>query len=311
MRKYLILLFKSFVTLYFFVIIFKRLGSSSLYFSISEVNWIGLFLSLLTIYTSLILIALRWSILVRNFFENILFKDAVGLQFISGFLNQVIPLGLAGDIYKVYFLRRNKCLGLTESTTIVFVERLIGLAVLLLISVLSSGVLFFIYKSKSYLIIDYLFFSSLLLLVLFLMVSWRKRLLLLSSPFYKINFFFGKAIQTSDYLLTVLESKKVKIFSICVCIHGLNILTFSALSLFLGIDLPFEAYLIFPIILLLSALPITIGGWGLRESLVISGLGIIGVSPDKSLLLSICYGLLLLLSYFPAIISIFRGRLSR
>src|SRR5262245_41735725 len=47
------------------------------------------------------------------------------------------------------------------------------------------------------------------------------------------------------------------------------------------------------------ALPISIGGWGLRELAVVSLLGAHGVAPEKALLFSVCFGLALLIGSLP------------
>jgi hypothetical protein len=48
-----------------------------------------------------------------------------------------------------------------------------------------------------------------------------------------------------------------------------------------------------------ALVPISIGGWGLRELAVISLLGNHGVPPDKALLFSVCFGLTLAVGSLP------------
>jgi len=47
------------------------------------------------------------------------------------------------------------------------------------------------------------------------------------------------------------------------------------------------------------ALPISIGGWGLRELAVVSLLGAHGVPAERALLFSVCFGLVLLIGSLP------------
>jgi hypothetical protein len=47
------------------------------------------------------------------------------------------------------------------------------------------------------------------------------------------------------------------------------------------------------------ALPISIGGWGLRELAVVSLLGAHGVAPERALLFSVCFGLALAIGSLP------------
>jgi uncharacterized membrane protein YbhN (UPF0104 family) len=48
---------------------------------------------------------------------------------------------------------------------------------------------------------------------------------------------------------------------------------------------------VMPAIALISALPITVGGWGVREGAMVAGLSIFSVPADTAIALSISYGL--------------------
>jgi hypothetical protein len=50
---------------------------------------------------------------------------------------------------------------------------------------------------------------------------------------------------------------------------------------------------------LAAALPISIGGWGLREASFVSLLGVLGVDREAALLLSVEFGLLSMLVSLP------------
>ena len=58
-------------------------------------------------------------------------------------------------------------------------------------------------------------------------------------------------------------------------------------------ELPVLIFLfLFPAIAIVSALPISVGGWGVREGAMIVVLGLLGVAPENALAISIVYGLL-------------------
>lgn len=60
-----------------------------------------------------------------------------------------------------------------------------------------------------------------------------------------------------------------------------------------GINIPaLNIIAILPVIILISSLPISIGGWGVREGAFIYGLGMIGVSAESAFLISVQIGLL-------------------
>jgi hypothetical protein len=67
-----------------------------------------------------------------------------------------------------------------------------------------------------------------------------------------------------------------------------------------GVDAPIEALMIgLPALSLLLMLPISISGWGLREATLSSVLALWGVSPSMTVLASISYGAITVLSVLP------------
>jgi hypothetical protein len=49
--------------------------------------------------------------------------------------------------------------------------------------------------------------------------------------------------------------------------------------------------LIAPAAMLIAAIPISIGGWGLREGALVAGFALVGADAENILAASICYGL--------------------
>jgi uncharacterized protein (TIRG00374 family) len=72
-----------------------------------------------------------------------------------------------------------------------------------------------------------------------------------------------------------------------------------AMSLGLGLTL-LDCLVLFQPVALIAALPISIGGWGVREAAVVAVLGIVGVAPSAALVLSLQIGLLAILVTLPA-----------
>ena len=57
--------------------------------------------------------------------------------------------------------------------------------------------------------------------------------------------------------------------------------------------------LIIPIAILLMTIPVSIAGWGIREGVIVGGLGYVGMGIENSLALSIMFGLLVLVFSLP------------
>ena len=60
-----------------------------------------------------------------------------------------------------------------------------------------------------------------------------------------------------------------------------------------------DAAVLFTVMVGVGLLPISISGWGLREVAVISLLSEHGIAPDRALLLSVCFGLVLAAGSLP------------
>ena len=60
-----------------------------------------------------------------------------------------------------------------------------------------------------------------------------------------------------------------------------------------------DAAVLFTVMLGVALVPISISGWGLRELAVISLLANHGIAPERALLFSVCFGLVLALGSLP------------
>jgi len=87
---------------------------------------------------------------------------------------------------------------------------------------------------------------------------------------------------------------------LAIGIHFLTILTLLFCLKAYGVDAPIESLMIgLPALSLLLMLPISISGWGLREATLSSVLALWGVNPSLTVLASISYGALTVISVLP------------
>ena len=90
------------------------------------------------------------------------------------------------------------------------------------------------------------------------------------------------------------------ILGIGCLVHVLTIVVIWSLGRAQGLLLPVsDAATLFTVMISVALVPISIGGWGLREVAVISLLGHHGIPPDKALLFSVCFGLALAVGSLP------------
>lgn len=88
---------------------------------------------------------------------------------------------------------------------------------------------------------------------------------------------------------------------VSLAVHFLTMATFGACLLAYGIDVPLQALLIgLPALGLLLMLPISISGWGLRETTLSAVLLLWQVPTSATVLASVTYGLVVVVVYLPA-----------
>lgn len=85
-----------------------------------------------------------------------------------------------------------------------------------------------------------------------------------------------------------------------VVINILNLVIFYVIGLSLSASLNFvDIVILLPTILLVSLLPISFAGWGLREGTMVTGLALVNVPSETALSISLLFGIFALLIYVP------------
>tara|TARA_Y100000741_G_scaffold321493_1_gene270676 strand:- start:284 stop:1006 length:723 start_codon:yes stop_codon:yes gene_type:complete len=222
---------------------------------------------------------------------NIDFYDSIKFYYISSFLNNILPGGIIGDIFRIYKTSENKneFYKIGKSFQSVVFERLSGQLMLFSFFIISLTIYFL--REERYLAFVYLLFPSILV-------------------YYIVRYFIKKRIRQAIQKKEI-ESNFFKIFtgevfwrhffiSFFVILSYILIYMISAVSL--GLEIDYLAFMVFsPIILFSMTLPISIGGWGVRELTALLVSLLIGLSASASISVSIIYGLINLICSLPGL----------
>jgi len=101
-----------------------------------------------------------------------------------------------------------------------------------------------------------------------------------------------------DLKRTVEGKGSTRVILISLSLHLLSVFAFLALGNAIGMpEVDFVHYLaIVSCALLVTIIPISIGGWGIRESALVIGFGLVSVEPERAFTLSATFGVLVMLS---------------
>lgn len=239
--------------------------------------------------------ALRWSIILRFLGMPRDLGVTYPLSLIGQFFGQALPAGVGGDAVRVW-LGCKTGLSMPMSVSSILGDRLVGLFAILLIATIELPAVRIItpdskllYALLTMLVIFYAGFAVLLLLT-FLPASWRR---------FRIVKGF---VRVSSDLRILLFSPNAA-FAVLSCgafIQLCSVLAVFALArgLHLAISLKI-CLLIVPIANILQSLPLSIAGWGVRESFFVATFGAVGASASQALAVSILFGFLVVATSLP------------
>jgi hypothetical protein len=256
-----------------------------------HMGWI--FLAFILQLASTYMAAYRWF----KISKLIVFKESLSFYvqsyFKGTFFNQVLPSSIGGDAVRVYDLIKKKY-DKRDAFYGVFVDRVVGLVGLLILNLFSTLIFFGTFSNDFSLLIIFITLGG---IGGFILLFHLEKITFLGN--YKFLEIFHKLARRLNNLYPS-NLLLIKHLSISVVVHFLSVLTMYALSLSIDLNLSFEVLLIaIPPVFLLTIVPISLAGWGIREGAMVGILMLVGADQTKVLAMSILYGLLLILSAIP------------
>lgn len=221
--------------------------------------------------------------------------SALKTYYISVFFNCCLPGTVGGDVIRVWLVKSEHT-PLSLAISSVVIDRMIALLALGVI----GGVTIPIFAG-------YLGISAWLLMPLFLVlgasgfwVLFNLDKIVLKIPFLKSLHWLAHLVQNIRLMLARPKPAFLSLFyaifshvNYCLAVYVLAGSFGSPISLL-------DAITLVPWVLLIAIIPISIGGWGLREAAMVFMLGLIGVPQVVALTLSVQLGLLSIVVSIPA-----------
>jgi len=224
-----------------FYIIFQKIDFNELK-NIKLQNPFFLFLAFITFNLSQIISALRIHIFLKQINITPTFKKQLMLYYVGMFYNTLLPGGIGGDAYKAYKFEKSYSKGYKLIIKTMLLDRISGLfAILFLIGILVLGI-------KKFFFLSILIFTPIIL------------------------FFIHKLTDFKQIFLST--------FIYSLIIQLLQAISFIFILLSLGVkEHLIEFMILFFISSIVSVIPISIGGVGLRELTFLYGLEFLGLNP--------------------------------
>jgi uncharacterized protein (TIRG00374 family) len=285
--------------------LFYKTDINHLYLTIKSSNLLFFSIAILCGFLNFFISTYRWEILIKRFSVSTSFFELFRFICLSFFYNFFIPGGFAGDLIRGY-----KCKGISlkssQGLASVFIDRLIGLAAFITFGLL--GILF----SFKILVNEKLFLYLVIVLILsilFTFLIFNRNIIEKFNVLKKIhNKLFNKLKELYEFIYSYKNSKKLTFYAFITSLGAgfFTIFIFFLLGLSINVSVPFVYYLFFiPIIIIVSYLPISYSGLGIREASFVLLFAQVGVENSQALAISLMYfGILLILGIVGGILFI-------
>ena len=304
MKKYLLLAVKVVVSLSLLGYLLWQLDWPSLISKAASLSWWTLPLAVFLLLFALYISTLRWSVLLRthcpSFSTRLLFR----YNLVATLFNNILPTATGGDLIRSYYIyRRNRDAVCAVSPIVT--ERVIGLVVLLTINVAA------IYLTDSVAIISKTLWSTLILIltgsiVVLTLIAipatyWPlHRILERLARFRLISFILRMGEATHGYLKHPATLLIIIFYSAAAQL--LAVLVYYVLAMGLDVDVSIQIILVvIPLAFMAAALPISIGGMGVRELATVGLLMRFGITENDAAAIALFYIPVLLLASLPGL----------
>jgi len=282
---WLVLLLKAAVGIGLLAFFFFRLDLDRFFQAFTSAHVSYALLALFAYFAGKTLTAVRWALLARPLGFPHPLKDFIAFYYIGMFFNLVGPSTLGGDAGKVFYLSRDKFPGSERSraeaaaaaVVSILADRLVGMAGLVWISagallafpehsaVIPAGVRYAVYAIALGPFIGWLVFGF-----------GNRHLQKIAHPLGKKLHALGSAYWNRPLVL-------VQAAALSVAFHLIQIGCQILLGRALEFDIPWPyACVFFPLVDIITMLPVTISGIGFREGGLVYFLSKLGVAPEKA-----------------------------
>lgn len=254
-------------------------------FDIATAGWIAL--AIAAMFLQILLGALRWSEISADCGAPLGVAQAFRFNLIGTFFNQTLPSSIGGDAVRLWLVARGGA-GWRAATYSIFVDRAVGLIALAIVIVASLP--------WSYRLIDDPQGRSALLLADFAALAGGIGFLILGRlrwPWLKrwwaTHHLHACAVIANRVIFSREHGPKIAVLSLLV--HVLVVVIAWCIVRSIAAPVLFgQVFQLIPPVMLITMLPISIAGWGVREATMGLAFGYAGLAANEGVNVSLLFG---------------------
>ena len=280
--------------------VFSSIDVALLYQQFQRINIIWYILGVLLVLLNIFFSSYKWWVILRFEKMSFSFSKILKIYWIGFFFNQFLPGRIGGDVIKMSLLLGKKPAKIDYKASVsVFIDRLFNLTGLLVVGFF--GIIYYLGNVTKD--IYYLPLFILVIGIVFLGLSFGPKI---------IDFILKKRKWDTLYklkkLLIIIKEYYNKPYKVIFLILSASLFQLLVvvlnwiLSISLSFNVDFTYFLFFiPLLAIITLIPISWGGFGLREYSYILFLQKVGIQDEQSLALSFLIYFTVLISAIPGI----------
>jgi uncharacterized protein (TIRG00374 family) len=286
MRKTLFLFGKAAISaaLLYLALNWVNIGTVTNQISHIDTRWVALGISVM--FLQQLLLTARWRQILVQCGQDSSFARLFRINMVGAFFSQMLPSSVGGDAARIWLVAKKA--NWRVATYSVLLDRVVGVFALAVVVVICL-------PWTLNLVSNPIGRSAILLLGL---GSLAGSLLLVAFPSERIRFlqrwFVTRHLSAAAKVgRTIIRSQNrfVLVFGLSILVHLLSVIVAWCAAHSAGVDLPvLYALFLLPPVILTTVFPISISGWGVRESAMIVAFAYAGLSQSDGLVVSLLFG---------------------
>jgi uncharacterized protein (TIRG00374 family) len=300
-RRPVIMALKIVVTVLLFSWVLSQVDLESLISSLSNTQLLYFALAIASHAIAFLIFSVRWWYLYKTGDNSSKYRDTFKSYYLGLFFNNFLPTGIGGDVVRILRLRKlgyNTHILISSS----LMDRILGLTSILMMGMVALSITpTFAISTNTKLFIS----ATAVLAPLGLMFLFSEHMSRLTE-FVSQKLHKGKLTEFSLNVISTLHEYRHKRPRVLIALilsiiaQYFIIISYVLVGVSLSIDLSIAIYfIIIPIVFLATSLPISVGGLGVREGVIVSLFTLFNVPTQSAIALSFLYFAIILLISLP------------
>ncbi|KYG98599.1 lysylphosphatidylglycerol synthase transmembrane domain-containing protein [Bradyrhizobium sp. DOA1] len=290
MRRILLSAAKILISAALLYLALRKVDLSELFsrFTLTSLLWIGL--AIAVTFLQIFIGVLRWREISAACGAPLELARAMRYNVIGAFFNQTLPSAIGGDAVRLWLVARAGA-GWRAATYSIFVDRAIGLIALAILIVASLPWSYSLitdpHGRSALLLLDFAALAGGLGFLIFGALKWRWL-----KTWWATHHLHACAVIANRVIFSSARGPIIAVLSILV--HVLAVVIAWCVVQAIAAPVSFsDVFLLVPPVMLITLMPISIAGWGVREATMSLAFGFAGLAAHEGVNVSLLFGAVL------------------